>query len=71
MPPEVGAPGPPSDPVTEFTVVAQDIEWDLDTVVVPAGTEVVATVENRDDDVPHNLHVTSPGDPRPSWSPAR
>ena len=51
-------------PVTSFTIVADDMEWDLDRVVVPVGEEVIATIENRDDGVAHNLHVKSPGDPK-------
>lgn len=53
-----------SDPVTSFTIVAEDMEWNLERVIVPAGTEIAATVENRDNDMPHNLHVKSPGDPK-------
>lgn len=50
--------------VTDFTIVAKNIEWDLDRVVVPTGKEVTATIENRDRGIPHNLHVKSPGDPK-------
>ena len=50
-------------PVTSFTIVAKNNRWDLDLVVVPAGEEVTATVENLDQGIPHNLHVRSPGDP--------
>lgn len=51
-------------PVTSFTIVAENIRWDLDRVVVPAGREVTATIENRDRGIPHNLHIKSPGDPK-------
>lgn len=50
--------------VTEFTIVAENSKWDLERVVVPAGQEVTATIDNRDDGIPHNLHVKSPGDPK-------
>jgi len=50
--------------VTEFTIVAENIKWDLDRVVVPAGQEVTATIDNRDRGILHNLHVKSPGDPK-------
>ena len=52
------------EPITSFTIVAEDMEWDLERVIVPAGAEVTATIENRDQDMPHNLHVKSPGDPK-------
>lgn len=51
-------------PVTAFTIVAENIQWDLDRVVVPAGREVTATIENLDRGIPHNLHIKSPGDPK-------
>lgn len=54
--------GDEASPVTSFTIVAADMEWDLDRVVVPVGEEVTATIENRDEGIPHNLHVKSPGD---------
>jgi len=50
--------------VTEFTIVAENIEWDLERVVVPAGREITATIDNRDRGIVHNLHVKSPGDPK-------
>lgn len=53
-----------SDPVTAFTIVADRMAWDLDRVVVPAGREITATIDNRDRGMPHNLHVRSPGDPK-------
>lgn len=63
--------GPTSPPaldldkaVTSFTIVAEDLEWDLDRIVVPAGEEITATIDNRDRSIPHNLHVKSPGDPK-------
>lgn len=48
------------EPVTEFTIVAEDLRFDLDRVVVPAGEEVTATIENRDDGIGHNLSVALP-----------
>ena len=55
---------PPGDVVTAFTIVAENSEWDLERLVVPAGQEVTATIEHRDRGIPHNLHVKSPGDPK-------
>ncbi len=49
--------GTEDEPVTEFTIVAEDLRFDLDRVVVPAGEEVTATIENRDDGIGHNLSV--------------
>ena len=31
---------------------------------MPAGVEITATIDNRDADMPHNLHVKSSGDPK-------
>lgn len=50
--------------VTAFTIIAENIQWDRDRVVVPAGREVTATIDNRDRGIPHNLHIKSPGDPK-------
>lgn len=50
--------------VIEFTIVAENIAWDLDRIVVPAGSEVTATIDNRDRGILHNLHIKSPGDPK-------
>jgi plastocyanin len=52
--------GTEDEPVTEFTIVAEDLRFDLDGVVVPAGEEVTATIENRDDGIGHNLSVALP-----------
>ena len=52
------------EPVSAFTIVADNMQWDRDRVVVRAGQEVTATIENRDKGIPHNLHIESPGDPR-------
>jgi plastocyanin len=49
--------GTDDEPVSEFTIVAEDLRFDLDRVVVPAGEEVTATIENRDDGIGHNLSV--------------
>ena len=50
--------------ITEFRIVAENIAWDLDRVVVPAAREVTATIDNRDRGILHNLHIKSPGDPK-------
>ena len=52
--------GTRDEPVTEFTIVAEDLRFDLDRIVVPAGEEVTATIDNRDDGVGHNLSVDLP-----------
>lgn len=52
------------EPVDEFTIVAENMRWDVDRIVVPAGVEVTATIENRDRGVLHNLHIKSPDDPK-------
>jgi plastocyanin len=52
--------GTRDEPVSEFTIVAEDLRFDLDRIVVPAGTEVTATIDNRDDGVGHNLSVALP-----------
>lgn len=50
--------------VTEFTIVAESLAWDLDRIVVAVGREVTATIDNRDGGILHNLHVKCPGDPK-------
>lgn len=52
------------EPVSEFTIVAENMQWDKDRLVVRAGEEITATIENRDKGIPHNLHIESPGDPK-------
>lgn len=56
--------GSEGSPVTSFTIIAKDMAWDLEHVYVPAGSEITATIDNRDKDMPHNLHVKSAGDPK-------
>ena len=53
-----------SGPVTAFTIVADDMQWDIDRLTVPAAQEITATIENRDAGIPHNLHIKSPGGPK-------
>ena len=50
--------------MSAFTIVADNMQWDRDRVVVRAGQEITATIENRDKGIPHNLHIDSPGDPK-------
>lgn len=59
-----GATAETEEPVEEFTIVAENLRWDVDRIVVPAGVEVTATIENRDRGVLHNLHIQSPDDPK-------
>ena len=49
--------------VTSFTIVAKNLEWDRERIVVATGEEITATIDNRDRGIPHNLHVKSPDDP--------
>ena len=56
--------GSASAPVTAFTIVADDLKWDLDRIVVPVGQEVTATIDNRDEGIDHNFHVRATGDPK-------
>lgn len=44
-------------PMTEVTVVANDLEFDTDTIVMPAGQEVSLTLENQDGGTLHNIAV--------------
>ena len=48
-------------PVTAFTIVASDLRFDLGRIVVPAGEEVTATIDNRDGGIGHNFSVALPG----------
>jgi len=40
-----GNPTGAGEAVTEFTIVAENLAWDLDRIVVPAGREVTATID--------------------------
>jgi len=43
-------------------VVAEDLEYDIDAIVVPAGAAVSITLDNRDGGTLHNLAVYTEGD---------
>jgi plastocyanin len=48
----------------EVTIVAEDLAWDVDCIQAPEGVPLTILVDNRDDDVNHNLHVPDlPGGP--------
>jgi hypothetical protein len=48
----------------EVTIVAEDIAWDRDCIEAVAEEPLTITVDNRDDGVNHNLHLTdAPGEP--------
>lgn len=47
----------PRGPVTETTVVAVGIKFDVDKLIFPAETEVTVTFQNNDAGVPHNFTV--------------
>lgn len=42
---------------TEFVIPADDISFLVDRFEIPAGEEVTIVFDNRDTDVPHNLHI--------------
>jgi plastocyanin len=42
---------------TMIRLVAENIEFNLNTISVPAGSPVTVTFENKDDSIPHNLAV--------------
>ena len=44
-------------PVGELTVVANDLEYDTDTIVMPAGQDVSITLDNQDGGTLHNIAV--------------
>ena len=47
--------------VVEATIVAQDIRFDDTLLEVDVGVELVLTFDNRDANIPHNLHVRGAG----------
>jgi plastocyanin len=51
-------------PQAELTVVAEDLEFDTDTIVVPAGQEVSITLDNQDSGTLHNIAVYTEGEDR-------
>ncbi len=58
------ADGPPDDctPIEDgaFTMIAENISWNVDCLQVEVGTEITFTVDNRDRGVGHNLSVFGP-----------
>jgi plastocyanin len=47
------------------TIVAADVAWDTDCLETPAGQPLTIVIDNRDDGVNHNLHLTdAPGTPK-------
>jgi plastocyanin len=61
---EPSADGPPDDctPIEDgaFTMVAENISWNVECLQVEVGTEITFTVDNRDRGVGHNLSVFGP-----------
>lgn len=47
----------PSGPSAEWTIVASGITFDLETLIVPADTDVTVTFDNQDAGVPHDFTV--------------
>lgn len=43
-----------------FTMVAENLSWNVDCLIVAVGTEITFTVDNRDRSVVHNLSITGP-----------
>lgn len=46
-----------------FTIVGEDIAFDVTELRVPAGEEVTIVFDNRDAGVPHNLQIDGPAGP--------
>jgi plastocyanin len=40
-----------------LNITAQAVEFDMDTITVPAGANVTMAFDNRDEGVPHNVAV--------------
>lgn len=55
----------PTGPVTEVTIVARSIRFDLDVMTFPANTPVTITFDNQDAGVPHNVAVYESQPPAP------
>jgi plastocyanin len=54
-------PGPAAaDPVAP-QIVASGVKFDLDNLVIKAGTEVTLTMTNKDSGIPHNLAILENG----------
>ena len=53
----------PTGPRTEWTIVAQGIEFDLEMMTFPAETEVSVTFDNQDAAIPHNWAMYEEGPP--------
>jgi plastocyanin len=53
-----------TEPSTQLTVVADGLEFDTDTLVVPASTDVSITLENQDSGTLHNVAVYTDDDDR-------
>jgi plastocyanin len=52
------------------TIVAKDLAWDVACLQAPEGDPLTITIDNRDADVNHNLHITDlPGGPRTELRP--
>jgi len=47
----------PGEAATSHTIVAENIQFDLQTITAPATSEVEVTLDNRDPGVPHNFAV--------------
>ena len=47
----------PTGPSDEWTIVASGIKFDLETLTVPADTDVKVTFDNKDTGVPHDFAV--------------
>ena len=48
----------------EVTIVAEDLAWDVGCIQAPEGVPLTILVDNRDEDVNHNLHIPDlPGGP--------
>src|SRR3546814_1633785 len=42
----------------EVTIVADDLDWEVDCLTAPAGEPLTVIVDNQDEGVNHNIHFT-------------
>lgn len=47
--------GAPAGGPASFNIVAENIQFDVESITVSAGVEVTVTLDNRDAGVPHNI----------------
>jgi plastocyanin len=60
--PDDEVPPPVDGIVTEITVVARNIDFDVDNIAFPANTEVTVIFDNQDAGIPHDFHIWESAD---------